>query len=170
VAVVLPRLNATTLTRLAGTAVAIGGFACIVALIWNVNSTSFLHDYAEHWQVWNRFPFGIALLVATLGSIAAFPLWHRIVANPLLVFLSVISYNLYIWHQLVARALVWVHVPHSATADPHNDPNWGILALPLYVLAGIALASVLTYGFERPLLRMRSNLRLPWRSRASVEA
>ncbi len=170
VAVVLPRLDAGMMARVAGTLVGIGGFAGIVALIWNVDSTSFLHDYAEHWQVWNRFPFGLALLVATVGSIAALPLWHRVVANPLLVFLSVISYNAYIWHQLVARALLWVHVPHSATADPHGDPNWQILALPLYLLAGIAVASVLTYGFERPLLRMRPNLRLPWRPRASAEA
>ena len=170
IAVVLPRLDVTFITRIAGTVVGIGGFAWIVALIWNVNSTSYLRDYAEHWQVWNRFPFGVALLVATVGSIAAFPLWHKIVANPLLVFLSVISYNAYIWHQLVARALLSAHVPNPATPDPHGDTNWQIIALPLYLLAGIAVASALTYGFERPLLRMRPKVGFPWRSRASAEA
>ncbi len=154
VAVVLPRIKATTLTRLLGTAIGIGGFTWIVALIWNVNSTSTLHDYAEHWQVWNRFAFSLALLVATVGSIAALPLWHRIVANPLFVFLSVISYNAYIWHQVVARSLLWAHLPHAATADPHDDPAWQIFALPLYLLAGTALAAAITYGFERPLLRI----------------
>jgi len=154
VAVVLPRLIATVVIRLVGTLVGIGGFAWIVALIWNVNSTSYLHDYAEHWQVWNRFPFGVALLVATVGSIAAFPLWHRVVANPLLVFLSVISYNAYIWHQVVARSLLWARFPHPSTADAHNDPAWQILALPVYVLGGIAVAAAITYGFERPLLKI----------------
>jgi len=141
--------------RAIGTLVALAGCAWVVLLIGSVDSVRSMHDYAEHWQVWNRFPFGVALLVVTVGSVAAFPLWHRLFANPVLVFLSLISYNAYIWHQLVARGLLWLKIPPIATADPHNDPHWQLLALPMYLLAGVAVATVLTYGFERPLLRLR---------------
>ena len=154
-AVVLPRVTFTKRVRAIGTLVALAGCAWVVLLIGSVDSVRSMHDYAEHWQVWNRFPFGVALLVVTVGSVAAFPLWHRLFANPVLVFLSLISYNAYIWHQLVARGLLWLKIPPIATADPHNDPHWQLLALPMYLLAGVAVATVLTYGFERPLLRLR---------------
>jgi len=157
VAVVLPRVTFTQRVRAIGTLVALAGCAWVVGLIGNVDSFRGMHDYAEHWQVWNRFPFGVALLVVTVGSVAAFPLWHRLFANRVLVFLSVISYNAYIWHQLVARGLLWLKIPPIATTDPHNDPHWQLLALPIYLLAGVAVASVLTYAFERPLLRFRWN-------------
>ena len=151
VAVVLPSVTFTQRVRVIGTLVALAGCAWVVGLIGNVDSVRGMHDYAEHWQVWNRFPFGVALLVVTVGSVAAFPLWHRLFANRVLVFLSVISYNAYIWHQLVARGLLWLKIPPIATTDPHNDPHWQLLALPIYLLAGVAVASVLTYAFERPL-------------------
>ena len=157
VAVVLPSVTFTQRVRAIGTLVALAGCAWVVGLIGNVDSVRGMHDYAEHWQVWNRFPFGVALLVVTVGSVAAFPLWHRLFANRVLVFLSVISYNAYIWHQLVARGLLWLKIPPIATTDPHNDPHWQLLALPIYLLAGVAVASVLTYAFERPLLRFRWN-------------
>ena len=157
VAVVLPSVTFTQRVRVIGTLVALAGCAWVVGLIGNVDSVRGMHDYAEHWQVWNRFPFGAALLVVTVGSVAAFPLWHRLFANRVLVFLSVISYNAYIWHQLVARGLLWLKIPPIATTDPHNDPHWQLLALPIYLLAGVAVASVLTYAFERPLLRFRWN-------------
>jgi len=157
VAVVLPSVTFTQRVRAIGTLVALAGCAWVVGLIGNVDSVRGMHDYAEHWQVWNRFPFGVALLVVTVGSVAAFPLWHRLFANRVLVFLSVISYNAYIWHQLVARGLLWLKIPPIATTDPHNDPHWQLLALPIYLLAGVAVASVLTYAFERPLLRFRRN-------------
>ena len=157
VAVVLPSVTFTQRVRAIGTLVALAGCAWVVGLIGNVDSVRGMHDYAEHWQVWNRFPFGAALLVVTVGSVAAFPLWHRLFANRVLVFLSVISYNAYIWHQLVARGLLWLKIPPIATTDPHNDPHWQLLALPIYLLAGVAVASVLTYAFERPLLRFRWN-------------
>ena len=157
VAVVLPSVTFTQRVRVIGTLVALAGCAWVVGLIGNVDSVRGMHDYAEHWQVWNRFPFGVALLVVTVGSVTAFPLWHRLFANRVLVFLSVISYNAYIWHQLVARGLLWLKIPPIATTDPHNDPHWQLLALPIYLLAGVAVASVLTYAFERPLLRFRWN-------------
>ena len=157
VAVVLPSVTFTQRVRVIGTLVALAGCAWVVGLIGNVDSVRGMHDYAEHWQVWNRFPFGVALLVVTVGSVAAFPLWHRLFANRVLVFLSVISYNAYIWHQLVARGLLWLKIPPIATTDPHNDPHWQLLALPIYLLGGVAVASVLTYAFERPLLRFRWN-------------
>jgi peptidoglycan/LPS O-acetylase OafA/YrhL len=50
-----------------------------------------------------------------LASCLAAGWWRRIVANPVLLFLGVVSYNLYLWHTLVL-IWMWKHgVPPAAT-------------------------------------------------------
>jgi peptidoglycan/LPS O-acetylase OafA/YrhL len=74
-------------------------------------------------------------------------------ANPLLLFLAAISYNLYLWHQPLARLLVQIHFPPYA-GDQHQDARWMVtfwfIALPL----ALGVSAMITYGFEQPLLRL----------------
>jgi peptidoglycan/LPS O-acetylase OafA/YrhL len=72
-----------------------------------------------------------------------------------MVFFSIISYNLYLWHQWleVKMKYAW-HIPFTAIKDPHqNDPAWQVK----YTLWGwvltVTLATFITYVIERPLLR-----------------
>jgi peptidoglycan/LPS O-acetylase OafA/YrhL len=97
----------------------------------------------------------VAFLAITLGSLFAFPLWQRALGNPVLVFLSTISYNLYLWHQPIARALLVAHVPPWIGASEHNDPVWGLRYSFVAVAAGLVVATAVTFGVERPLLRRR---------------
>ena len=63
----------------------------------------------------------------------------KIVAARALTFLSAISYNLYLWHLEIA---VWVH-------GAGLPPIWtAVLAIP----AALAVAALMTYAFERPIL------------------
>lgn len=107
-----------------------------------------------------RLPLAVALLALTLGSCLAPPLFARLVANPALVFLSGVSYNLYLWHQVIARALLDRHLPPFRTADPHDDFRWQIAYTALAWGASIAVAAVLTRLVETPFLR---GVPSPWR-------
>ncbi|MDP9019114.1 MAG: hypothetical protein M3N19_12440, partial [Candidatus Eremiobacteraeota bacterium] len=78
----------------------------------------------------------------------------RLLGNPFLVFCSLISYNWYIYHQVLARELWWHHLPPWTGTDSHFDPNWqfwySIIAFPLT----IGVAALVTFLFERPILRI----------------
>ena len=69
-------------------------------------------------------------------------------------FLAAISYNLYLYHQIVARELIWHHIP-PYTGNPHHNAQWQAQYTGLAFAAAIAVATATTYLFERPLLRLK---------------
>jgi peptidoglycan/LPS O-acetylase OafA/YrhL len=69
-------------------------------------------------------------------------------------FLAAISYSLYLYHQIVARELLWHHLP-PYTGDPHTNAQWQARYTGLAFAIAIAVATATTYLFERPLLRLR---------------
>jgi peptidoglycan/LPS O-acetylase OafA/YrhL len=85
-----------------------------------------------------RLPIAALLFALVATTTLALPQWRRVVANPLFTFLAVVSYNLYLWH---LEVLVL-----SQRAN---------LALPVAVLASVAIASAVTYFLERPLLQLK---------------
>jgi peptidoglycan/LPS O-acetylase OafA/YrhL len=105
------------------------------------------------WQIGNRPYFGLIFLLLTVSSALAFKFWRVILANKVLVFLSVISYNLYIWHQLIANKINQWSIITAATSDPRSDHQWQILYSIVAILAGILVSALITYGFERPILK-----------------
>lgn len=140
----LPRL----LTPLAVAAAAFG-----VLLLWALARSGVLTSQAGffEWQATHRLEISAVLLLVTLCSALALPFWRKIVANPLFTYLSVISYNLYLWH---LEILVWLHgTAGSAT-----------LQVVLAVAAAFVVATLITYFIERPLLRRP----LPRRVRQSI--
>ena len=86
-----------------------------------------------------RVAIGPLCIALTLTTCFAAPRWKAIVATPALLFLSSISYNLYLWHLEIA---VWLHgsgLPALAAA---------IIAVPVVV----GVAALLTFRFEQPIL------------------
>ncbi|MBV8727331.1 MAG: acyltransferase, partial [Candidatus Eremiobacteraeota bacterium] len=136
------------------TLVAIAGFLALIALMEALFAIRYLPDGFAHWQVINRTWLALACVAIGVGSLLGAPIWKRLLANPLLVFFSIISYNWYIYHQVVARELWWHHLPPWTGVDPHGDPQWqfwySVIAFP----ATIIVAAIFTYAFERPLLRL----------------
>lgn len=135
------------------TLLAIIMFALFVAMLIWFDKVKGIENSVLIWQIGNRPFFGLIFMVLSLSSALALKFWRKILANKLLVFLSVISYNLYIWHQLIADKMFhWKLIP-AATANPKNDHQWQILFSIAAILAGILFAALITYGFERPILK-----------------
>lgn len=143
--------------RAMGPLIALTGVVAAVALLQALYAYREADQWALVWQIDRREFFGAAFAAIALGMLWSAPAWRRAYANPALVFCGTISYNLYLYHQMLARELLWNRVP-PYTGTPQNDPNWQLWFTVLAIGAALAQASVVTYAFERPLLRLRSPL------------
>jgi peptidoglycan/LPS O-acetylase OafA/YrhL len=148
----------TVQRRYAATIVGIGGLGLLALLQHDIYAHRDINQWAGVWDLDHRPLLGLAFALAALGSIAAIPLWRKLLANPVFLYLAGISYNLYLYHQLVARELLLHHWPPFSTADQHDDPHWGPLFNVMAFAASIAAATVITYFFERPILRWGGQL------------
>lgn len=123
------------------TLLAAGGFALFAMLLENLWAIRAQSDWPTLWQIDNRTFVAIAFLLMGVGSLLAMGAWQRVLASPVLLFFAAISYNLYLYHQMLARLLVRLHLSPIA------------FTLTAFAVS-IAAATAVTYLFERPLLRL----------------
>lgn len=152
IAVRAPRVAALKLPWTLAACAGIAGFLVVLHAAFDVR-----YDPNWPWETfkWGRAVMCLAFILTTVGSLFAFEWWQRTLGNPLLVFLSVISYNLYLWHQPVARFLREHHVPAWKGTDEHGDPAWGLPFTLLSFAAMLLVATFFTYALERPILYWR---------------
>ena len=135
------------------TLLAVIAFALFIyMLIWFDNIKGF-ENSTFIWQIGNRHFFGLIYLVLGVSSAMSLQIWKTVLANKVLLFMSVISYNLYIWHQLLGAKLNEWKIPMPSTADPHADHQWQILYTLLAIAVSISFSALITYAFERPILK-----------------
>ncbi|MBV8373469.1 MAG: acyltransferase family protein, partial [Candidatus Eremiobacteraeota bacterium] len=139
--------------RLAAPAISVLAGAWLVLLLWNLYGYRMADQWAGVWQIERRPLLGIAFALIALGFLASPRAWQRLLDNPPLRFLAAISYNLYLYHQMLARELLRHHLP-PYVGDPHYDPEWQLRYTQIAFVATIAQATLVTYFFERPLLRL----------------
>jgi peptidoglycan/LPS O-acetylase OafA/YrhL len=147
------------------TLIAAGALAAGLALLASADAVAYVPGGKERWLLGDRTLFALAGAVLGLASCLASAWWRRILANPAFLFLAIVSYNLYLWHTLVL-IWMWQHgVPPAATANPHDDPHWKAVYIPLGWLACLSIATAITYFIERPLLRTgrRQPFSFDWR-------
>jgi peptidoglycan/LPS O-acetylase OafA/YrhL len=93
--------------------------------------------------------FGLAL-----SSMLASSAWRRLLANPVRSFFAAISYNLYLYHVILAASMMFrLKWPHFRTVDPHNDSVWQMLFTCFAFLFVVGFSAVVTFAIERPILR-----------------
>jgi peptidoglycan/LPS O-acetylase OafA/YrhL len=125
-----------TLASLAAFAAAIAVLA-VTTLIGRATGS----DGMRAWVNDYRLVFGPLCIALALTSIRAGEGWRRVVTAKPLVWLSAISYNVYLWHLEIT---VWFH-------------NAGLASVPAMLLAvasSLAVAALLTYRLERPILAL----------------
>ena len=144
---------------------ALAGFAALTLLLQNLWAVRLSPDWSTVWQIHNRTLVGASFVLIALGCLLSAGAWQRAVANPVLLFLGVISYNLYLYHQAFARELLAWHVPPYRGTDQHADPHWELTYTIVAFVLTIAQAAVVTYLFERPLLRIPMERWRQWLAR-----
>jgi peptidoglycan/LPS O-acetylase OafA/YrhL len=125
-----------------------GGFA----LMRSVDTVAYQPLGPQRWDLGHRTL--VALLGGGLAFASCFALrfWRAALANRVFVFLSIVSYNVYLWHTLL-MVWMWKHgVPPAATADPHGDDRWKFAFIALGWSVTLVVSTALTYFVERPLL------------------
>jgi peptidoglycan/LPS O-acetylase OafA/YrhL len=129
---------------LATAAAVAASFAIVAAFIAAESAGRAAGDDGVHrWLNAWRISFGPVLAVATLGLALGAPKLRNAAGGRALAWLSLVSYNAYLWNLEIAVGL-----------RSTGLPPWGIFWLGAF--ATLALAALLTYGFERPILRAGS--------------
>ena len=116
----------------------------IGSIAFGLNAATAAHaggaDSVLRWLNAWRVTFGPVLMLFALGVAFGSPIMRRIVALPALGWLSLVSYNAYLWNLEIVVAV-----------QNAGGPAWVV-----FWLGGIftlAVAAALTFGFERPLQR-----------------
>ena len=122
------------------------------ALMQSADTVQYVILGPQRWDVVNRTYVALAAGGLIACSCLAGRAWRAAIANPLTIWLSIVSYNVYLWHTLL-MVWMWKHdVPHAVTKNPHDDPHWKLVYIALGWSATFAVATGVTYFVERPLL------------------
>ena len=123
------------------TAGAAAATACAVAGMIAFTHSNAMKDTGDFflWQMRWRLPMAALLFVLVAAATLSLPVVRRVIANPVTGFLAIISYNLYLWHLEILSFAQQLSI-----------------SLPVALLCALAVAALVTYAVERPLLAARS--------------
>lgn len=118
--------------------------------------TSYYNQDISTIQLSTRFQLLLIHSVFALCIMLSGKFLQALFANRLLKFVAAISYNLYIWHQVVALKCKSYRIPYWEGDTPPNitgDPVWQWKYQILIVILSLVIAIALTYSFEIPIAK-----------------
>ena len=106
-------------------------------------------------QMNRRFSFSVALACLMVCSAFSLPAMRFLLGNKLMRFLSLISFQFYIYHQMLAVKLKEWGFPPSAYDQPwaEGDYRWQLTYTVCCFVFALILAALITFLFERPVAR-----------------
>ncbi|MEN6635508.1 MAG: acyltransferase [Clostridiaceae bacterium] len=138
-----PQLSALTLCAL------IGGFVVLAQMMKTAPDT----NPVQVWQAQHRYRLSLVFAVITVSAALTFSGVRWLFSNKLMQFLSLISYNVYIWHQWLAVKLKEWKIPYWTGDNPPNmtgDTRWQWTYTVLILIGTFTLAILATYLLEHP--------------------
>lgn len=139
-------------TRILAVLVAIGCVGGVIQL---------LEEYFNNYdvptaQLITRFQMMIIYSVFIIAMMFVGKGIQKLFCNKLFRFLNIISYNLYIWHQVVAFKCIEFKIPGwegDTLPNVAGDVVWQRQYSVIVIVLSIIIATVLTYWFELPIAR-----------------
>ena len=133
------------------------GFAYLIVIMVK-DCASLEVSSAQRWQLTERLKLALVFMGFILTSAFSVKPFRFLLSNKLMVFLSTISYNLYIWHQWLAVKLKfdW-RIPFWTGDTPPNQSYgaestvWKNKYALIITVAAFAAAVLATYLIERPI-------------------
>ncbi len=136
------------------TTLAFAGVAMFWLLSQNLYDNRLVDMWPATWEFVYRSGWGVAFYCIAIGTLHGAGWWQRIVSNPLLLVCGAVSFNWYLYHQVVARALLAAHIPPFSTMHAVDDPRWQAAFTVVAIIVSFLQAAVVTFAFERPLLAL----------------
>ncbi len=153
------------------------GCIVVIALFWDVVCAQARMSGTmdiRRGQMAHRLAMGVLGAALLVLSANAGLLVRKVFSNPVTRFISAVSMQFYIWHQTMAVWILNARLIPSACEYPNyeGDHRWQVIYTAVCFLGGLAVAALLTYGFERPIARALQKKWNAWRAgrRARKEA
>ena len=136
------------------TLAAMFAFASIVGLTRLLQT--FEGQDKDYMKVATRFEFMMLFSLLTMALMLAGPVVSRMMSNRFFHFINVISYNLYIWHQVIAFQCKENRIPYwEGDMSPNmlGDTVWARQYQVIILIITLIVAVLVTYGFEKPITK-----------------
>ena len=106
-------------------------------------------------QMSRRFGLGAGFSLTAVGLCFSLPVFRFLMGNRVMVFLSSVSYQFYLWHQMVTLHLKDWGIPPSESVQPWVDGEaaWQWPYVLLCFFLSLLIAWLVTWFFERPIQR-----------------
>ena len=142
--------------------IALAGLLLAALSVWTAGMILVRQSYASGYdalrlgQLRWRWLFSLCAAAFLLGGSVTFGPVRAAMANPVIRFLSGVSFNFYIWHQwLAVRLKQWRIPPYEAAENPNmaGEMPWQLHYTLLCFFAALAVAILVTYLVEKPAAR-----------------
>ena len=107
-------------------------------------------------QMTHRFPLSVLTALSLLGVLYGIRPLRLLLGNRATAVLAAISYQFYMYHQPLAVQLKAWGIPASVSPSPwmSGERSWQILYTVLCFAGALAISALITYAFERPIVRL----------------
>ncbi|NLI54792.1 MAG: acyltransferase [Clostridiales bacterium] len=129
-------------------ALSLVGLIAGFALLFSLMKAALDADTMQIWQAQNRYRLSLVFALITMSAALTFSGVRWLFSNAVMRFLSVVSYNVYIWHQWIAVRFKEWKIPYWTGEKPPNmtgDVRWQWTYTALILLATFAAAIFATY-------------------------
>ena len=137
------------LIRLSGLMMFVAGLLLVNSIL-HLQSTAGVQGFAELrlGQLRHRLPLALSLMGCMLGAMFMPAAFRWLLSNRLMRFLAAISYNFYIWHQVLAVQMAQHWFPEGFPQTAERNLQWAFTVLCFSV--SVLVAMTFTYGLEQP--------------------
>lgn len=113
------------------------------------------------WQIQNRYLVSLLFAIFIISCCFSLKAFQAILANKVMRFFSAISFQFYVWHQIVACKLKEFHIPFyegKITPNINHDTIWMWKYFLLCWVLSFIIAIAVTYLIEKPCSKLILNI------------